>query len=255
MAEAFTGIETDLTLLEWSRPQPSADAAAEPRGAGHVRAHDRDREPGRGGVPRDRRESRCSRASGAYYHDIGKIAKPQYFVENQAKGRNPHDTLKPDASAQIIRNHVREGLELADAVQACRARCAPSSPSITARARSRYFLEQAREQRGAGPTPHDFVYPGPLPQSAGDGRRDARRRHRGGGARASRPDAREDSRRGRTHRAPAHRAGTAARRAAHAAADRDHQGASSRACSSACITTASTIRRRAAAITSEFASV
>src|SRR5678816_2821395 len=50
---------------------------------------------------------------GAYYHDIGKLAKPQYFVENQPRGRNPHDQLKPGASAQIIRNHVREGLELA----------------------------------------------------------------------------------------------------------------------------------------------
>ena len=51
---------------------------------------------------------------GAYYHDIGKIAKPQYFVENQRKGRNPHDKLKPGTSAQIIRNHVREGLEMAE---------------------------------------------------------------------------------------------------------------------------------------------
>ena len=49
-------------------------------------------------------------------HDIGKLERPQYFVENQAKGRNPHDKLKPSASAAIIRNHVREGLELADEI-------------------------------------------------------------------------------------------------------------------------------------------
>ena len=51
---------------------------------------------------------------GAYYHDIGKLRKPQHFVENQVRGRNPHDKLKPSTSAAIIRNHVREGIELAE---------------------------------------------------------------------------------------------------------------------------------------------
>ena len=94
LAERFTGIETDLTLLEWSDSEPPADAATESRGAGHVRAYDRDRQSRRGGVPRDRREWLLARV-GAYYHDIGKLAKPQYFVENQPKGRNPHDSSSP----------------------------------------------------------------------------------------------------------------------------------------------------------------
>ena len=43
-----------------------------------------------------------------YYHDVGKINKPEYFVENQL-GRNPHDALKPLQSAKIIVSHVTYG--------------------------------------------------------------------------------------------------------------------------------------------------
>lgn len=50
---------------------------------------------------------------GAYFHDIGKMRKPLYFVENQMPGDNRHDKLSPSMSALIIRSHVKEGLELA----------------------------------------------------------------------------------------------------------------------------------------------
>ena len=50
---------------------------------------------------------------GALYHDIGKMIKPEYFVENQRSGGNPHDHLKPRMSALIIASHVKEGLEMA----------------------------------------------------------------------------------------------------------------------------------------------
>ncbi|MEA3503421.1 MAG: HDIG domain-containing protein, partial [Actinomycetota bacterium] len=49
----------------------------------------------------------------AWYHDLGKVMLPQYFVENQFGVSNPHDTLPPEESAQIIRSHVTEGLKLA----------------------------------------------------------------------------------------------------------------------------------------------
>lgn len=51
--------------------------------------------------------------AGAYYHDIGKIRRPQFFVENQLSDENVHDGLAPSLSALIIVAHVREGLELA----------------------------------------------------------------------------------------------------------------------------------------------
>jgi hypothetical protein len=50
---------------------------------------------------------------GAYYHDIGKLSKPEYFSENQDLASNKHDQLSPTISKMIIMNHVREGVELA----------------------------------------------------------------------------------------------------------------------------------------------
>ncbi|UCG30817.1 MAG: HDIG domain-containing protein [candidate division WOR-3 bacterium] len=50
---------------------------------------------------------------GAYYHDIGKLKKPEYFIENQIGMRNPHDTLKPQMSALVIISHVKDGIEAA----------------------------------------------------------------------------------------------------------------------------------------------
>jgi hypothetical protein len=50
---------------------------------------------------------------GAYYHDIGKISKPEYFSENQDITVSKHDTLSPTMSKMVIMNHVKEGVELA----------------------------------------------------------------------------------------------------------------------------------------------
>lgn len=51
--------------------------------------------------------------AGASFHDVGKLRRPQFFVENQQTGNNPHDDLAPTLSALIIISHVREGLETA----------------------------------------------------------------------------------------------------------------------------------------------
>ncbi len=50
---------------------------------------------------------------GAYYHDVGKIARPYFFMENQVDGINPHDRLDPQTSAEVIIGHVSDGIELA----------------------------------------------------------------------------------------------------------------------------------------------
>jgi hypothetical protein len=50
---------------------------------------------------------------GSYYHDIGKLKKPEYFIENQIGVKNPHDDLKPQMSALIIISHVKDGLDMA----------------------------------------------------------------------------------------------------------------------------------------------
>jgi len=50
---------------------------------------------------------------GAYYHDVGKLACPYFFTENQVEDMNPHDQLDPRTSAEVIINHAKDGLELA----------------------------------------------------------------------------------------------------------------------------------------------
>ncbi|MEJ7632272.1 MAG: HDIG domain-containing metalloprotein [Rubrobacteraceae bacterium] len=49
---------------------------------------------------------------GAYYHDVGKLEHPAYFIENQISQLNPHSTLSPALSARIIKRHVKDGLEI-----------------------------------------------------------------------------------------------------------------------------------------------
>ena len=164
MAESFTGIETDLTLLEWSdlnRPLMQRLSLEAPGTYAHTIAIANLAEAGARAIGANALLARV----GAYYHDIGKIARPQYFVENQAKGRNPHDNLKPGTSAQIIRNHVREGLEMAEQHKLPRALRAfitehHGTGPIT------YFLEKAKERAGTAPDLEEFSYPGPLPQTA-----------------------------------------------------------------------------------------
>ena len=102
---------------------------------------------------------------GVYYHDIGKLERPQYFIENQPKGLNPHDRLSPWQSAEILRDHVRVGLRMADEARL------PEVVKDFIREHHgtqpiRYFLEKARaEDGGAGVDPNDFAYPGPKPRS------------------------------------------------------------------------------------------
>jgi putative nucleotidyltransferase with HDIG domain len=103
---------------------------------------------------------------GTYYHDIGKLERPQHFVENQQSGRNPHDKLKPSASAAIIRNHVIEGLELAKQYKLPRAVRAFITEHHGTN-RIVYFYEKARERAGGqAPNAIEYAYGGPLPRSA-----------------------------------------------------------------------------------------
>ena len=105
------GVTTDMTLLELSDTNRTllkklsmqapgtfnhslqvanlAEAAADAVGANALRAR-----------------------VGALYHDIGKMLKPEYFIENQQPGDNPHEKIKPSMSALVIAAHVKEGVQL-----------------------------------------------------------------------------------------------------------------------------------------------
>jgi putative nucleotidyltransferase with HDIG domain len=100
-----------------------------------------------------------------YYHDIGKIKKPQYFIENQRNGKNKHDRLAPSMSSLILIAHIKEGVEIAREHKLC--------PVIIEGIRQhhgtsliRYFYEKARQLKGDDQVKEeDFRYPGPKPQS------------------------------------------------------------------------------------------
>ncbi|MDI6765451.1 MAG: HDIG domain-containing protein [Bacteroidota bacterium] len=106
---------------------------------------------------------------GGYYHDIGKILKPEYFVENQVGPHNRHTRLKPRMSALIISSHVREGMELG------RERGIPETvidfiPQHHGTTRISFFYDKALKQAAKKPPKDviqedDFLYPGPKPQT------------------------------------------------------------------------------------------
>lgn len=162
-AEEFTGIDTYLKLLEWSdlnRPLLQRLSLEAPGTFAHTIMMANLVEAAANAIGANGLLARV----GAYYHDIGKLKKPQYFVENQPKGRNPHDKLKPATSAQIIRNHVTAGLELAEEYKLPKAVRAfitehHGTGAIT------YFYEKAKERDGTA-NPQDYAYPGPNPRSA-----------------------------------------------------------------------------------------
>jgi putative nucleotidyltransferase with HDIG domain len=100
-----------------------------------------------------------------YYHDIGKITKPLYFIENQEVRKNRHDKLAPSMSSLILTSHVRDGVEIArrdklgeaivDIIQQHHG-----TSLIT------YFYEKAKKLKGEGVVNVEhFRYPGPKPQT------------------------------------------------------------------------------------------
>jgi len=102
---------------------------------------------------------------GCYYHDVGKVKNPQYFVENQTRGNNPHDRLDARASAQIIKAHVTDGLALAEEAGLPDA-VAAFIPEHHGTMEITYFLDRAKKaESGPAPRPVDFAYPGPKPRS------------------------------------------------------------------------------------------
>jgi cyclic-di-AMP phosphodiesterase PgpH len=116
---------------------------------------------------------------GSYFHDIGKMLKPQYFIENQS-GENRHDSLEPALSTLIIIGHVKDGVALAEQYRLPR----PIIDFIQQHHGTtlvEYFFREAlrlQESQGNAPArvegqPHplepSFRYPGPKPQSRENG--------------------------------------------------------------------------------------
>ncbi|HSJ54397.1 MAG TPA: HDIG domain-containing protein, partial [Anaerolineae bacterium] len=104
---------------------------------------------------------------GTYYHDIGKTARPYFFIENRVGNVNPHERLDPRTSAQIILSHVPDGLDLArkhHLPAPVRAFIREHHGTGLALAFYRMALKNAGEG-GEGVRKEDFAYAGPKPQS------------------------------------------------------------------------------------------
>ena len=162
--EWSTGITTDQTLLEWADPNAALLRRLSLEAPGTY-AHT---------INVANLAEMAANAIGAhgllcrvglYYHDVGKVLKPHYFVENQPEGRNPHDKLKPDTSSAILIEHVVEGLRLGKEA---------GLPEVIQRFISEhhgtqliaFFFSRAEEELGAGNVDEaEYRYPGPKPQS------------------------------------------------------------------------------------------
>ncbi len=100
-----------------------------------------------------------------YYHDIGKIRKPLYFIENQTEGKNRHDKLAPSMSGLILIAHIKDGVEIA------KENKLGQLISDTIRQHHgtsiiKFFYEKAKQKKGAAAVKiDDFRYPGPKPQT------------------------------------------------------------------------------------------
>jgi len=103
---------------------------------------------------------------GAYYHDIGKIKMPDYFIENQIVSSSKHDKLAPRMSSLILLSHVKEGVELANQYG-----LPPEIVDIVQQHHGTsiqtFFYHKAKGQSDSETpiTEEDFRYPGPKPQS------------------------------------------------------------------------------------------
>lgn len=102
---------------------------------------------------------------GAYYHDIGKIKRPFFFVENQFGAENPHDKISPSLSSLIITSHVKDGVDL------CREYKLPKVITDIIEQHhgtmlASFFYRKAMElEHGECLVEDDFRYPGPKPQT------------------------------------------------------------------------------------------
>ncbi len=162
--EWFTRITTDQTLLEWAdpnRPLLKRLSMEAPGTYAHTIHVANLSEAAANAIGANGLLCRV----GVYYHDVGKMLKPQYFIENQPIGRNPHDKLKPATSATVVREHVTEGIRMAREANLPDA-LVDFIPEHHGTQEISFFFERAKEESDEeAPDAERYRYPGPKPQS------------------------------------------------------------------------------------------
>jgi hypothetical protein len=162
--EKFFNITTDLTLLELSnydRPLLKELARKAPGTFNHSMTIGTMSETAAERINANPLLARV----GSYYHDIGKTITPQNFVENQADNQNVHENLSPEESAELIVNHVKEGIQLAEDNDLPQEIIdfIPMHHGTTVMS---YFYERAKKLYGEDKVNvDDYRYPGPKPNT------------------------------------------------------------------------------------------
>ncbi|MBD3222884.1 HDIG domain-containing protein [bacterium] len=165
LVEPLVGISSDLTLLELSdlnHPLLKRMALESPGTYHHSQVVGQLAEQAARAIGANALQVRV----GALFHDIGKMQKAEYYVENQRPGRggNKHDELSPNMSALIIASHVRDGIELARRWRLPRE-VIDFIPQHHGTQVMEYFYHKALEDEGNETVKvDDFRYPGPKPQ-------------------------------------------------------------------------------------------
>ena len=102
---------------------------------------------------------------GAYYHDVGKMVNPKFFIENQFSGENPHDVLEPRESAKIILNHVRRGMKIVQEAGLPKVVVDLVLQHHGTQLMEYFYSIAAKTYPNSTIREEEFRYPGPKPQS------------------------------------------------------------------------------------------
>ncbi|MFW5873341.1 MAG: HD family phosphohydrolase [Bacillota bacterium] len=102
---------------------------------------------------------------GAYYHDIGKLSRPYFFSDNQFGGENPHDNIKPNLSALIIKSHAKDGVEMAKEYNLPPAIIDIIEQHHGTNLISYFYQEALKESDKSNFNESNFRYDGPKPES------------------------------------------------------------------------------------------
>jgi len=102
---------------------------------------------------------------GAYYHDIGKIKRPMFFIENQVGSENPHDKIAPSLSTLIVTSHIKDGLEICKEYKIPKVITDIIEQHHGTMLVSYFYRRAAENEHGDCIVEADFRYEGPKPQT------------------------------------------------------------------------------------------
>ena len=107
--------------------------------------------------------------AGAYYHDMGKIVQPEFFIENQNNRENPHDAMDANSSCDILKAHVRDGIEIAEQYRLPQAVIDLIAEHHGTTVLEAFYSKAKKDHMGVDCSPDFFRYGGPKPRRVESG--------------------------------------------------------------------------------------